>query len=215
MLLSFNVRINAKVHMNKKMIFMALLAFAATPASASTFQTAAALRPKPAQNALEYTCELKNQICQKVQDSSNVAAFLDVIAYAEGTQSHYNYSFGFHVFSSYDDHPRELYCEGSLCSDAAGRYQFLSTTWDPLRNAADLPDFSPENQDRAAVLLLKQIDAYSAVTDISSFDDFYEALKLCATTWASLPGSPYGQPTHSASELWSVFQNNLNRRDAF
>ena len=138
----------------------------------------------------------------------NVSAFLDVIAYAEGTKSNYNYSFGYHVFYSYADHPRALYCAGSLCSDAAGRYQFLSTTWDPLSRQAGLADFSPENQDRAAILLLKQIGAYSTVANISNFDDFCEALRLSSSTWASLPWSPYGQPTHSASSLWDVFTAN-------
>jgi muramidase (phage lysozyme) len=40
-------------------------------------------------------------------------------------------------------HPAVQHCAGSLCSDAAGRYQFLSTTWRGL----GLPNFFPNDQD--------------------------------------------------------------------
>lgn len=143
--------------------------------------------------------------------NANVRAFLDTIGYAEGTGDSYNIIFTFARFSSYADHPRLIKCSYGLCSDAAGRYQFLSTTWDNLANRLGLPDFSPESQDRAAVLLLKDAGVYGTVSGISNFDDFSYAAYAVGRTWASFPGSPYGQPKYSASTLYSKFKEYLNR----
>jgi muramidase (phage lysozyme) len=143
--------------------------------------------------------------------NANVKAFLDVIAYAEGTDSHYNYIFTHAVFSSYADHPRSIRCNGGLCSDAAGRYQFLSTTWDGVKYGAGVWDFSPESQDKGCIYLLKSIGVYNTIASISSRDDFARAAYGAAGTWASLPGSPYGQPTHSLDVLWSKFQSYRSR----
>jgi muramidase (phage lysozyme) len=141
----------------------------------------------------------------------NVKAFLDTIAFAEGTDERYDIIFTFARFFSYADHPRDLRCSGSLCSDAAGRYQFLSTTWDNLARRLGLYDFSPENQDRAAIQLLKDAGVYGTVVNISSFNQFADAAYGVSTTWASMPGSPYGQPTHSASTLYSKFNTFLSK----
>ncbi|NBW80145.1 hypothetical protein EBR21_00170 [bacterium] len=141
----------------------------------------------------------------------NVKAFLDTIAFAEGTEDHYDYIFTFSRFFSYADHPRELRCSGRLCSDAAGRYQFLSTTWDNLARRLGLNDFSPENQDRAAVQLIKDAGVYGTVAGISNFNEFANAAYGVSATWASMPGSPYGQPTYSASTLYSKFNTFLGR----
>ena len=58
-------------------------------------------------------------------------------------------------FESLDDHPRirEVIPNGPYAgktSDAAGRYQFLSSTWDPIAARLKLTNFSKENQDTAA-----------------------------------------------------------------
>lgn len=140
-----------------------------------------------------------------------VRAFLDTIGYAEGTNDRYDIEFTFVRFYSYVDHPRELRCSGRLCSDAAGRYQFLSTTWDNLARRLGLSDFSPENQDRAAVQLIKDAGVYSSVVNAESYDDFARAAYGISTTWASFPGSPYGQPVYSTSHLYSKYKDFLNR----
>lgn len=143
--------------------------------------------------------------------SANVSAFLDTIGYAEGTGDRYDYMYTHKVFYSYAGHPRQLQCSYGLCSDAAGRYQFLSTTWDAMRRKLSLPDFSPESQDRAAVQLIKDVGCYSSVVNIDGPNSFSRAAYCVSGQWASFPGSPYGQRTHSASHLYSKFKAFLNR----
>lgn len=143
--------------------------------------------------------------------SRNMRAFLDVIAHAEGTNEHYNYIFSFATFSSYAGHPRRLICAGGYCSDAAGRYQIKSTTWDEVRRELGLTDFSPESQDRAAVQLIKWRGGYSAVEKIDGPNSFEDALYDVRYEWASLPHSPYGQPIKSVGTLWQKFQEFRNR----
>lgn len=140
-----------------------------------------------------------------------VRAFLDTLAYAEGTRDRYNYIFTFVTFNSYSDHPRRKMCAGKLCSTAAGRYQFLAKTWDPLAADLGLGDFTPPNQEKAALEIIRRAGAYRSVSASANYDNFTAALRKLNTTWASLPGSPYGQPTHSTSDLWRFYKRALSR----
>jgi muramidase (phage lysozyme) len=137
--------------------------------------------------------------------TSRQCALLATVAYAEGTNSRYDIIFSFATFSSYADHPRRVMCSSGYCSDAAGRYQFLSTTWDGAARTLGLPDFSPASQDRAALWLMRN----RGVTNIDAIDtygEFQTAMYRLNREWASLPGSPYGQPTHSTSTLWAKYR---------
>lgn len=135
-----------------------------------------------------------------------VRAFLDTLAFAEGTRERYNYIFTHQVFTSYADHPRRRICSGGLCSTAAGRYQFLSKTWDGLAPALGLRDFTPPSQEKATLEIIRRQGAYNRVLKSGVYENFTSALSKLNTTWASLPGSPYGQPTHSTAELWRVYK---------
>jgi muramidase (phage lysozyme) len=123
-------------------------------------------------------------------------AFLDTLAYAEGTGNYpntgYNTMFTGKQFSGYKDHPRKIQRSGRYASDAAGRYQFLSTTWDGL----GLPDFSPANQDKGALKLLAP-----HVLQAIDKGDFATAFHGARKTWASLPGAGYGQPEKKMKTL--------------
>lgn len=135
--------------------------------------------------------------------SLSACALLGTIAYAEGTGPRYDLMFRHREFDSFDDHPRQTICYGRLCSTAAGRYQILEGTWDHIRG--DLPDFSPASQDQAALRLIagrgvRNVDA------IDTLDELKAALNKLNREWASLPGSPYGQPTHSTAQLWTQFK---------
>ena len=138
-----------------------------------------------------------------------VRAFMDTLAFAEGTRERYNYIFTFATFSSYADHPRRVICAGKLCSTAAGRYQFLSRTWDGLAPGLGLSDFTPPSQEKAALEIIRRAGAYNLVLKSGVYENFTAALRKLNTTWASLPGSPYGQPTHPTAELWKAYKASL------
>ena len=91
--------------------------------------------------------------------SSQVKAFLDMISVPEGTSGPNGYRVCFTgvlcVPADFSHHPRIRHRGGGLVSDAAGRYQFLASTWDGVASKLGLRDFSPENQDRAAVELIR------------------------------------------------------------
>lgn len=135
--------------------------------------------------------------------NKNVQAFLRVIRKGEGTSDQAGYSrlFGGATFSSYADHPRRLIVKGAYRSTAAGAYQALESTWDETRRVMGLPDFSPASQDRFAV---GRIAARGALADVMA-GRFEEAIRKCAKEWASLPFSPYGQPTISMSTAANVY----------
>jgi len=115
-------------------------------------------------------------------------ALLDAIAGAEARG--YNIRYGGATFDSYKDHPRiGRRTPDGRSSDAAGRYQFLSTTWDPLAKQLGLKDFSPANQDRAAWQLAVNRYGYGVngiIKDLRT-DPMKVAYKLNGT-WPSLPG---------------------------
>ncbi|MFY4261456.1 glycoside hydrolase family 104 protein [Achromobacter xylosoxidans] len=129
-----------------------------------------------------------------------VRRFLDAIGSAEGTDTHgYNTAFGGGKLESLADHPRQLHdftqTDGTPNkTSAAGRYQFLQSTWDDLAKSLNLPDFGPESQDIGAVELLRRNGALPAVLA----GDYDTAIKKSGATWASLPSSPYAQPKRSA-----------------
>ncbi len=141
----------------------------------------------------------------------NVRAFLDTIAYAEGTAGRgdngYNILFGGGTFASYADHPRQLIpftdlAGRQLRSSAAGRYQFLARTWDGLKVKLGLRDFGPANQDAAAAELIRE---RGALRDVQA-GRFTTAITKVRPVWASLPGAGYSQPERSFSHLLAAYQ---------
>lgn len=140
--------------------------------------------------------------------AGNVSAFLDMLAYAEGTprygnQDGYNVIVGGATFESYHDHPRQLVWLPAykIKSSAAGRYQFLTRTWDDLAKRFNLPDFTPASQDLGAVHLIRQCQALSLIHD----GRISEAIHACRRIWASLPGAGYGQRELAIDELLGVY----------
>lgn len=141
-------------------------------------------------------------------DDPNVRAFLRMLRHGEGTsdEAGYRRMFGGKLFESFADHPRDAQTHGlggkSLTSTAAGAYQFLSKTWDGLVKQYGFADFSPKNQDLAAVALIK---GRTALDDVIA-GRFEIAVGKCAREWASLPGSPYGQPVISMAKAKQVYE---------
>ncbi|RUR43352.1 glycoside hydrolase family 104 protein [Halomonas populi] len=140
----------------------------------------------------------------------NVAAYLNMLAHAEGTprfgkQNGYNVIVGGATFSSYHDHPRQLVWLPAyeIRSSAAGRYQFLTRTWDDLVKRYKLPDFTPASQDAGAVHLIRQCKALALIHD----GRIREAIHACRRIWASLPGAGYGQRELATDELLRVYHD--------
>lgn len=146
--------------------------------------------------------DLREQ-CATALLSTNLRAFLDVIRAGEGTSDAdgYRRHYGGRLFDSFADHPRIAIKAGQWTSTAAGAYQFLSRTWDECAKALALPDFSPASQDLAAVFLIRRrgalADAMAGRLDV--------AIAKCAREWASLPDSPYGQPTRTREQAHATY----------
>jgi len=140
-------------------------------------------------------------------ENANLQAFLAVIRYAEGTAGANGYRtlFGGSLFDSFADHPRQRVTARlggrEITSSAAGAYQILERTWDDIQRLAGLPDFSPASQDKAAAFLIRR---RGALADVRA-GRFDAALQKCGKEWASLPGSPYGQPVKSLSDVRRVY----------
>lgn len=154
---------------------------------------------------------------EPVSNQNNVSAFLEAIAWAEGTGQRANpyavcFAYKFTI-TNFADHPTVLgswkgeplspsVCAaaglGAGCvSTAAGKYQIIRPTWVGLKQRLRLPDFGPESQDAAAIQLLKDCGAYRAI----ELGQFSEAVRLARKTWASLPGAGYGQPERRSTDL--------------
>lgn len=134
----------------------------------------------------------------------NVQAFLRAIREGESSQddSAYTTLFGGGRFLDTSKHPNVAVSANGYTSTAAGAYQFLYRTWAGLVDQYQFPDFGPHSQDCGAVAL---IAGRGALDDVQA-GRFDEAIRKCGKEWASLPGSPYGQPTRSLSDLRKVYE---------
>lgn len=162
--------------------------------------------------ALDFSGAFMNTSTNPATDNANLAAFLDMIAFSEGTSGPdgYRYMFGYpqnpdRLMTSFADHPRQYFTfyVGSTAykTSAAGRYQFLASTWDDLKRKLNLPDFGPASQDAAAIELIRQ---RGALQDVKA-GRVSTAITKCAKTWASLPGAGYGQPERKLSALLTQY----------
>jgi muramidase (phage lysozyme) len=126
--------------------------------------------------------------------------FLDAVASGESPAYNIRYDGGKGaVFDSFADHPRQLEritvgpYRGQR-SDAAGKYQMISTTWDKVAKPLGLSDFSPESQDMAAWQL-----ANNSYGNLSKGRDLLADLqagrhddvaRVLSSEWASIARNP-------------------------
>jgi muramidase (phage lysozyme) len=140
--------------------------------------------------------------------SKNLIAFLDLIAWSEGTKGKGDDGYNLIVnpggyFTDYSDHPRKLVqVNPRIKSTAAGRSQILARTFDHYKKLLGLSDFSPLSQDKITIQLIKEQRALDHVLTGRISD----AIDECANIWASFPGANYGQREHSKSALLEQFQ---------
>jgi murein DD-endopeptidase MepM/ murein hydrolase activator NlpD/muramidase (phage lysozyme) len=118
--------------------------------------------------------------------NDNIRAMLNVIASCEGAT--YNTIVTYKKLYSYADHPRQY--QRSVNSDAAGRYQFISTTWDSYKRFAGATDFSPHNQDLVAIVLIHR--KQFALKEVLS-GNIEAAMNKLSHEWASLPPWRYSK----------------------
>ena len=132
---------------------------------------------------------------------------MNAIADAEGTSKYpnngYNTQYTGRQFTG-DKHPRQILGPSSLRSDAAGRYQFLSTTWDEIMG----DPMTPERQDQGALKLIK-----GRGVDLSNGLSLSEIYRL-GGEWASIEGGPDmrkgggygGQAKYSAEDIHGMYE---------
>lgn len=140
---------------------------------------------------------------------TNRDAFLDMLAWSEGTSTiqtsdnGFNVLVGGHLFNGYADHPRIVVNLGhGLYSTAAGRYQLLAHWFDAYKQSLNLPDFSPDSQDAIALQQIKECNALDAI----DAGDIASATGKCAHIWASLPGNNYGQHQNPLAKLIFIYK---------
>jgi muramidase (phage lysozyme) len=140
--------------------------------------------------------------------SANLNALLDMIGFSEGTikvqgsDDGYNVEVGGTLFDSYADHPRKLIVlNANLKSTAAGRYQVLEKYFDYYKKQLNLPDFSPESQDKIAIQMMKEVHALDYIEN----GNFQKAVVQCGSRWASLPNNSYGQRQVPIADLQDAY----------
>lgn len=150
-----------------------------------------------------------------INTHQNIAAFLDMLAYSEGTANHpLTKNRGYDVivtgldgrpeiFTDYSDHPfahgrpAKVFNRRGEKSTASGRYQQLYMFWPHYKKQLALPDFSPLSQDKLAIQLIRE---RGAIDDIRA-GRIERAVSRCRNIWASLP-VPVTASASTVSKSW-------------
>lgn len=150
-----------------------------------------------------------------IQTDKNICAFLDTIAFSEGTSklgdNGYNVLVGGTLFGippdCYAVHPGILVdlhrkINGvELESTCAGRYQLKSKYFPVYKQELHLPDFGPLSQDLIAIRQIRECEAYDIIID----GHFSVAVGKCAPIWASFPSAGYGQRENTLESLQAAY----------
>lgn len=158
---------------------------------------------------------------------TKLRAFLDLIARAEGTETHpltknhgYDvivtgdvqairangkHEIGLEIFTVYVDHPFAFGRPPKIwrigppqeTSTASGRYQLELRWWRAYSTMLGLKDFSPASQDAVA---LRQARERNAIDELLT-GNVRAAIAACSNIWASFPDNSYGQPEESMTQL--------------
>lgn len=143
-------------------------------------------------------------------------AFLDMIAYSEGTDNGrqptkdrgYDVIVGGKLFSDYSKHPGVyVKLNAKLASSAAGRYQVLEKFAKHYMKQLGLPDFGPASQDKIALQLIRECKALADIDE----GRIHQAIYKCRSRWASFPPPPgagklYNQRAESIDKMLEIFK---------
>lgn len=135
---------------------------------------------------------------QQAYANPNMRKMLNLIASSEGVKHGYNTLFGNQQFNNLGAHPnvRKAFKQTDGATNyttAAGRYQFLNSTWNNLAKQYGFRDFSPRSQDLGAIAL---IASRGALDDVLQ-GNWQSAIGKLGKEWASLPSSTYKQGKRS------------------
>jgi len=147
----------------------------------------------------------------------SLAAFLDLIAFSEGTIAGLDNGYGVivsgvdgpHTFTDYSTHP---FADGrppivvnheGLESTASGRYQQILHNWTVYKVQLNLADFGHASQDAMAIQLIKECNAINLIAD----GNIAGAITACASRWASFPGDySQGNGPRTMGELLQKYE---------
>jgi muramidase (phage lysozyme)/beta-lactamase class A len=168
--------------------------------------------PPPQSSSIPKGLTPRGRELSQYLNNPHVKAFLDIIAYAEGTANMpnkgYNTLFGHGQFSSFADHPRQRIPFGSTSSSASGRYQIMDFTWNEEKAKLGLKDFSPVSQDLVA---LSRILMRGGLDELLK-GDIRGAINATRKEWASFPGANYpGQGMKRMEDLLRVYDQSLRK----
>lgn len=145
-------------------------------------------------------------------------ALLDTIAYAEGTlgvsNNGYDVVVTFKIINGWTEDTKIVHGDGDwrqkeVNSNAAGRYQFLGSTWKGLsiHNGKNVP-LTKDNQDKAAIHYinynLKLFKTNITISDITNKDNFTKFFNANKGTWTSFP-------RRGLDELFGIFNLALTK----
>lgn len=140
-----------------------------------------------------------------LRQNPNVQKFLSLIAHSEGAgyRSIVHGGKNNTKIKDLSKHPQvtKRTKSGAYPSTAAGRYQFLYSTWKRFRDGLKLPDFSPESQDLAAIAQLAEVGAIEPILK----GDIAKAIEKSRKVWASFPGAGYDQPERTLKSLLAFY----------
>ncbi len=157
--------------------------------------------------------------CIASQGTNEQKALLDTIAWAEAGQ--YNIMFGNKPFTNYAAHPVETgemppkgFPWSGGTSTAAGRYQFLYSTYKDLKGRGYFQTgFNAEEQDKAGLYLLetkRKLSQDELVVAVNS-DNLVLVWNKLAAEWASLPSSEKGGKSYYPGQTARGIQDLKNR----
>jgi len=200
----------------------------APPPGADTGTTGQTTDAPPAQSSPQRSSTSAGHYPGKNQ-SPEMRALLNVIAFAEGTRDQpnngYNTHFAFGQEPDLSAHPNKVVTSGRYASAAFGRYQFMPRTWIGVGGACKaggpIPytrgmDMSPANQDKGAEILAIRRGVSTSTLRKEGFS--VNVSSKLSGEWASIPNaagkSAYDQPVRKYEQLKQLYNQELGKRPA-
>lgn len=138
------------------------------------------------------------------RSNPNMRQMFGYIGHTEGTDRLHGYytNVGGKRIDNVSSHPNVVGLRTKQGpSTAFGRFQITKQTFDDIAPQYGIKDMTPANQERIAVILMNRKGALNDVVTGKTGN----AISKLGGTWASLPSSKYGQPTHSWKDAGDFF----------